>query len=74
MAETVTGQIDWTQFVHGQLLQENQRQVFRPLKYHSRLQQMAHTQAIAKIPEGVEELAANSMVFVQRLEYGNGGK
>ena len=67
MTETVTGQLDWTQFVHGCLLQENQRQLFQPLKYQSRLQEMAHTQAIAKIPEGVEALSANSTIIVQVL-------
>lgn len=67
MAETVTGQLDWTQFIHGRLLQENNCLVFRPLKYKSRLQEMAYTEAIAKIPEGQEELFANSMAMVQVL-------
>jgi molybdopterin molybdotransferase len=65
MAEAVSGQLDWTQFIHGRLLQENQRLVFQPLKYQSRLQEMAHTEAIAKIPEGLEELSVNSTVMVQ---------
>lgn len=67
MAETVSGQLDWTQFIHGRLIQENQRLLFRPLKYQSRLQEMAHTEAIAKIPEGLEELSANSTAMVQVL-------
>jgi molybdopterin molybdotransferase len=67
MVETVSGQLDWTQFIHGRLIQKNERQLFQPLKYSSRLQEMAHTQAIAKIPEGQSELSANSKVLVQVL-------
>ncbi len=67
MAETVSGQSDWTQFIHGHLMTEDQRVLFQPLKYHSRLQEMAHTDAIAMIPEGVEELPASSIVRVQVL-------
>jgi molybdopterin molybdotransferase len=67
MAETVSGQLDWTQFIHGRLVQEDQRLLFQPLKFQSRLQEMAHTEAIAKIPEGLEELSANSTVMVQVL-------
>ena len=67
MAEAVFGQSDWTQFIHGQLIQENRRLLFRPLKDQSRLQEMAHTEAIARIPEGLEDLSANSTVMVQVL-------
>jgi molybdopterin biosynthesis enzyme len=67
LAETVTGQADWTQFVHGRLVQEQERLVFRPLKYQSRLLEMAHMQAIARIPEGQEVLAAGSTIMVQVL-------
>jgi molybdopterin molybdotransferase len=67
IADTVPGQLDWTQFIHGRLVRENQRLFFRPLKHHSRLQEMAHTEAIAKIPEGLAELSSNSTVMVQVL-------
>jgi molybdopterin molybdotransferase len=67
MAETVSGQLGWTQFIHGRLIRDNQRLLFRPLKYQSRLQEMAHTEAIAKIPEGLEELSTDSTVMVQIL-------
>lgn len=67
MAETVPGQLDWTQFIHGCLARDNQRLFFQPLKYQSRLQEMALTEAVAKIPEGQEELSANSTVMVQVL-------
>jgi molybdopterin molybdotransferase len=67
MDETISGQLDWTQFIHGRLVRENQRLLFRPLKYRSRLQEMAHTQAIARIPEGQKELSADSTLMVQVL-------
>ncbi len=65
LAEKISGQVDWTQFIHGRLVQENQHLIFQPLKYQSRLQEMAHTEAITKIPEGIEEISANSTVMVQ---------
>ncbi|HNT23904.1 MAG TPA: molybdopterin molybdotransferase MoeA [Anaerolineales bacterium] len=67
MAEPISGQVDWTQFVHGRLVQEDQRLLFQPLKYKSRLQEMAQTEAIARIPEGQEVIPAGSLVMVQRL-------
>ncbi len=67
MAQTVTGQIDWTQFIHGRLLKEAQGWLFQPLKNQSRLQMMAQTEAIAMIPEGQDALLANSAVLIQVL-------
>jgi molybdopterin molybdotransferase len=67
MADKVTGQVDWTQFVHGRLVKDDHRLVFHPMRYKSRLQEMAHTEAIARIPEGETELAAGSTVLVQVL-------
>jgi len=67
MAETVSGQVDWTQFIHGRLERANQHLFFTPLRYRSRLQEMAHTDAIAKIPEGQTELSAGGTVIVQVL-------
>lgn len=67
MAETVTGQVDWTQFIHGRIVQEDQHLIFQPLKVQSRLQEMALTEAIAMIPEGQTELPAKSIVMVQTL-------
>ena len=67
MAQTVTGQIDWTQFIHGRLLEEAQGLRFQPLENQSRLQMMAQTEAIAMIPEGQEALLANSTELVQVL-------
>lgn len=65
LAETISGQVDWTQFVHGRLIHEDQRLVFQPLKYLSRLQDMAQIEAIAMIPEGQAELVEKSRIMVQ---------
>jgi len=67
LAERVTGQVDWTQFIHGRLEKENQHFVFHPLRMKSRLQEMAQTEAVARIPEGLDELKANSPIVVQVL-------
>jgi molybdopterin molybdotransferase len=52
LAETVNGQSDWTQFVHGRLEETAELPLFFPLKLSSRLQMMATADAIVKIPEG----------------------
>lgn len=65
LAETISGQVDWTQFIHGRLVRDDQRLLFVPMKYQSRLQEMAQTEAIATIPEGQTALPANSTVMVQ---------
>jgi molybdopterin molybdotransferase len=67
MAETVSGQLDWTQFIHGRLIQAESRLFFQPMRYQSRLLEMAHTEAVARIPEGLAKLTANSTVLVQVL-------
>lgn len=67
LTETISGQADWTQFVHGSLTKEGQRLLFRPLKSKSRLQEMNQANAIAIIPEGIEEIPANTTVVVQIL-------
>jgi molybdopterin molybdotransferase len=67
ITETISGQVDWTQFIHGHLSQEDQRLLFIPLKHQSRLQEMAHTRAVARIPEGIAEISANSIIMVQVL-------
>lgn len=63
----VSGQSDWTQFVHGRLEQADQELRFHPLLDASRLQMMAHTEAVLAIPEGVERIAAGELVRVQCL-------
>jgi molybdopterin molybdotransferase len=64
----VSGQIDWTQYIHGRLEQAEDELRFHPILGASRLQMMAHTQAVLPIPEGVERIAAGEMVWVQSLD------
>lgn len=63
----VSGQIDWTQFIHGRLEQADQELRFDPMLGASRLQMMAHADAVLAIPEGVEKIEAGAMVWVQML-------
>ena len=68
LAEPVRGQRDWTQFIHGRL--ENPGDdvpVFYPIRIKSRLQEMARTDGIVTIPEGVASLPRGTMTTVQVL-------
>jgi len=61
------GQIDWTQFIFGQLTQTAAIPSFVPLKMKSRLSEMAIANAIAVIPEGVSEISSGSQIRIQIL-------
>ena len=63
----VRGQIDWTQFIHGRLELAGQELHIYPILDASRLQMMAHTEAVLAIPEGVESITVGEMVWVQIL-------
>jgi molybdopterin biosynthesis enzyme len=52
LAETIRGQSDWTQFVHGRLEKTQDLPLFYPLNPPSRLQMMSDADAIVKISEG----------------------
>ena len=65
LTETIHGQVDWTQFVHGTLTKGDDYPQFCAAKSTSRLQMMANTDAIVIIPEGVEEIVAGTVVFGQ---------
>lgn len=65
--QPISGQADWTQFIHGRLVERDQQLFFEPLRFTSRLQEMAQTQAIAVIPEGQEKLCEGRVVMVQKL-------
>jgi molybdopterin molybdotransferase len=67
LAETISGQEDWTQFVHGRLVRDDQHLVFEPMKFMSRLQEMAQTEAVAMIPEGQDRISTGSTILVQIL-------
>lgn len=65
LTETVKGQKDWTQFIHGKLVRDKGMLSFIPLKMTSRLQFMAIADAIACIPEGTEQIGKGSRISVQ---------
>ncbi|MCU0485412.1 MAG: molybdopterin molybdotransferase MoeA [Anaerolineales bacterium] len=67
LAEPISGQLDWTQFVHGRLEIDTGRLRFIPLRSSSRLVEMAQTDAVARIPEGIESIPAGSNILVQAL-------
>jgi molybdopterin molybdotransferase len=67
LAEDLSGQSDWTQFVHGTLSRQDDQLVFTPLLMTSRLQFMAKADAIACIPEGVERIGKGRRIPVQLL-------
>jgi molybdopterin molybdotransferase len=67
VAEAVSGQADWTQFVHGRLEETSALPLFYPLKPPSRLQMMSSADAIVKIPEGQTLISQGQIVEGQIL-------
>ena len=67
MAESVGGQSDWTQFVHGRLEETPELPLFYPLKFPSRLQVMAAAEAIIKIPEWITVIDRGEVIRGQVL-------
>jgi molybdopterin molybdotransferase len=66
MAQSVEGQSDWTQFVHGRLESRDENLFFIPTwKDASRLSSMAGSDAVVTIPEGISQLMAGDQVFAQ---------
>ncbi len=58
----VSGQIDWTQFIHCTVAVSNHECLLSPQNMKRRLSAMSRTQAIVKIPEGVERLDAHALI------------
>jgi molybdopterin molybdotransferase len=67
LSEDISGQSDWTQFIHGTLSRQDDQLVFKPLLMTSRLQFMARADAVACIPEGVEKRVKGCRIPVQLL-------
>ncbi len=67
LTESVSGDADWTQFLHGHLFEEGGQCFVTPLKKKSRLQSQAAATALIEIPEGTETIAANERIPVQCL-------
>ena len=62
LQQDVRGQVDWTQFIHGQIEQTPEKILFTPMKLKSRLQMMASTEAVIKIPEGTRVIPRGTSV------------
>jgi len=58
----LTGQIDWTQFVHCDVSTHDRELLLIPLDMNRRLSAISRTRGIVKIPEGVERLEAHTLV------------
>ena len=69
LAETVRGQVDWTQFIHGRLEAASDIPLFHPLNSPSRLQMMSAAEAIVRIPEGVAQIDQGTVVSGQILRF-----
>lgn len=68
LGKTLRGQIDWTQFEHGRLEKNAQGEnVFYPSRQSSRLQMMASSNAVARIPEGIDHIPEGETILVQKL-------
>lgn len=65
LAQSISGQEDWTQFLEGRFEFAKGCLLFRPAKILSRLQTLADTEGVAMIPEGTTHIQAGSMVWVQ---------
>ena len=67
LAETVNGQSDWTQFIHGRLEETSDIPLFHPIHLSSRFQMMSTADALIKIPEGLSTLEKGQIVEGQLL-------
>lgn len=73
LSEDVSGQIDWTQFVHCDLSRIKGEYYLKPIEMRNRrLSAMGKTKAILKIPEGTEKLSAGTEVgfYANNIDFG----
>ena len=67
LTESVSGHVDWTQFLHARLFEEGGQCFVSPLKKESRLQSQADATALIEIPEGTETIPPRGSISVQCL-------
>ncbi len=67
IGESISGQKDWTQFIHGTINEESGEFEFYPIRQISRLQMLSNTEGIVKIPEGQTSLKKGDFTLVQKL-------
>lgn len=62
LQQDVRGQAEWTQFIHGRIEETPEKVLFTPVKLKSRLQMLATSDAVIKIPEGVRLISKGARV------------
>ena len=67
LARAVQGQREWTQFIHARLERSAEGLSVHPMRLKSRLQEMAGTEAIVQVPEGVDQIPEGTVIEVQLL-------
>ncbi len=67
LVEDLQGMVDWTQYIFGQLVQSGDTHSFTPLRMKSRLSEMAISNSVATIPEGVSVIHSGSRIRIQLL-------
>jgi molybdopterin molybdotransferase len=68
LAETVIGQSDWTQFVHGWLEETSDLKLFHPINSSSCFQMMSTADANIKISEGQSQIEKGQIIEGQLLK------
>ena len=68
LSETIRGQIDWTQLIHGKLTRTEEIITFKPIKQKSRLQMISASDAIVMIPEGVNKIPEGAITTAYLLD------
>ena len=67
LTQAVTGQKQWTDFIHARLEKRQGRLFVRPARLKSALQSMAQKQALIIIPEDRAEFAAGETIDIQLI-------
>jgi molybdopterin molybdotransferase len=68
LAENIHGRsMDWTQYIFGRVDRHEEEMLFHPLRTSSRLQSLAHAQAVVAIPEGRTMMEKGQRVMAQWL-------
>jgi molybdopterin molybdotransferase len=67
LADTVTGEHGWTEFIHARLEKRGGELWVSPARLKSRLKSMAEKEALIVIPEDRDEIPAGETIHVQLL-------
>jgi len=67
LAETVTGERGWTEFIHARLETRDGELWVSPARLKSRLKSMAEKEALIIIPEDRDEISAGETIHVQLI-------